>query len=1080
MKTQNEMPLATSEIRSKLIFDQYSRYLPTAKVIRSIIGSDKSEILDIGSGDECILGQLLPQHRFTFIDPLLENKVSFSEKHDYIAGDIFATELEEKEFSVVCNVDVLEHIPPEYRGPFLSKIEELATDLVVLSFPCIELDSEQLDLHMNKIYSSIFGKDYPWLDEHFRYGLPSSNDVESFFNERGWNTYSFGHGHLPWLEEFLSFSLAALDIPVLRNVVFEFSQKFNEIAVEADICPPCYRRVFIASKKELGIELNEIFSYEKHQGQLQSLTDQLKESFYSGVLQECKTQSEHQETLQLREQQLSQDLVETQVRIAFFKENTHQIAQEQYLANAPEKVHSQSELPDNAESLEREGQLSLDLASSQEKANRYAQEINRLLDAQSELKTALERERYSVIKPILRRLYRLAYPIYLLMPSKVKSVLRKIKHRSLPRVRRLVGSSTKMQRVTTAEKTQAIEQINNCSREGYDVIVFPVIDWDFRIQRPQHLATELAKKGHRVFYFSTTFADGYPDVKLLEQKDERIFLCQFNMPAGHHSSIYEQAATKTQAMMLADALDNFINDCEIKELVSIVDHPFWSPVSLALSGSMVVYDCMDDHSGFHNTASEILQVETELLKNADLVVTTSATLSEKIGETRKNTLIRNAAESNWFSQPPEKVSYQSKKPVIGYFGAISEWFDLELVIKAAQAYPEYDFVLIGSTYLCETRKAKSVPNIHFIGEVPYADLKGYLYAFDVCLIPFKLTDLIHYTNPVKLYEYLASGKPVVATAMPELLLVEEHVYIAQDTASFISNIQQALESSEDPAEIKSRQKFALENQWSNRVEKLEKTIETVYPSVSIVVLTYNNLEFTRNCLMSLMKFTNYPNWELVIVDNASSDETPKFLQNFAKQHDNVKVILNQENVGFSAGNNIGIENATGEYLVLLNNDTFVTRGWLWDLIRYFLKDNSLGLLGPVTNNIGNEAKISIEYSNMEEMAKESRKYTSEHSRELLNVNTVAFFCAVIRRQVIEEIGLLDEVFGCGFFEDDDYCIRARNAGFTVAIADDVFIHHELSASFNKLKEQARKELFDKNKAIYEEKWGPWIPHTYRS
>ncbi|MCH9724540.1 MAG: glycosyltransferase [Planctomycetes bacterium] len=489
---------------------------------------------------------------------------------------------------------------------------------------------------------------------------------------------------------------------------------------------------------------------------------------------------------------------------------------------------------------------------------------------------------------------------------------------------------------------------------------------------------------------------------------------------------------------------------------------------------------MDDHSGFNNTASEILQVEAELLKNADLVITTSAALSDKVEETRKNTLIRNAADSNWFSQPPENVAYQSDKPVIGYFGAISEWFDIELVIKAAQAYPEYDFVLIGSTYLCDTAKAKTVPNIHFIGEVPYADLKGYLYAFDVCLIPFKLTDLIYYTNPVKLYEYLAAGKPVVATAMPELLLVKEHVFVAQDTASFISKIQQALESKDDVSGIKSRQEFALKNQWSNRVEKLEKTIESIYPSVSIIVLTYNNLEFTRKCLKSLMEFTNYPNWELVIVDNASSDDSPEFLQTFAKQYDNVKVILNKENVGFSAGNNIGIENSTGEFLVLLNNDTVVTRGWLWDLIRYFLKEKSLGLLGPVTNNIGNEAKISIEYANMEEMARESRKYTSEHSRELFYVNTVAFFCAVIRRQVIEEIGLLDEVFGCGFFEDDDYCIRARNAGFKVAIADDVYIHHHLSASFSQLKEETKKQLFDKNKAIYEEKWGPWVPHTYRS
>ncbi|MDH5765775.1 MAG: glycosyltransferase, partial [Gammaproteobacteria bacterium] len=618
----------------------------------------------------------------------------------------------------------------------------------------------------------------------------------------------------------------------------------------------------------------------------------------------------------------------------------------------------------------------------------------------------------------------------------------------------------------------------DCESSGYDVIVFPVIDWHFRVQRPQHIAKGLADNGHRVFYFSTTFASGEPGGTILEQIESRVFICQLNIPAPH-PVIYERMPSQQQEKWINEALSIFLKSVAAQQIVTIVDHPFWRPAALAIPGAMVVYDCMDDHGGFSNNADEILQSEEQLLWQADLVVTTSAPLSEKINRKRENILIRNAADSEWFSHPPEVLAYSSGRPVVGYFGAISEWFDMDLVIKAAQTYPDYDFVLVGSTFMCDTRKAEKIKNIHFIGEVPYADIKSYLYAFDVCLIPFLLIELIQCTNPVKLYEYLASGKPVVATDMPELRLVKEHAYVSKDAESFIENIQVAMTAKDEPAGIESRKAFALENQWLNRVDKLEEAISDHWPVVSVVVLTYNNLEYTRACLHSLEQYTHYPNLELIIVDNASSDGSREYLADYAKHHENTKVILNEDNLGFSAGNNVGIKEATGKYVVVLNNDTYVTSGWLWGLIRYFRKDNLLGLVGPVTNNIGNEAKIDIQYSNMEEMLDASRKYIQDRSRELLYINTAAFFCVAIRKDVIDEVGLLDEDFGRGFFEDDDYCMRVRKAGYKVAVADDVFVHHHLSASFNKLKDNEKQILFEKNKAIYEAKWGIWEPHRYR-
>jgi GT2 family glycosyltransferase len=117
---------------------------------------------------------------------------------------------------------------------------------------------------------------------------------------------------------------------------------------------------------------------------------------------------------------------------------------------------------------------------------------------------------------------------------------------------------------------------------------------------------------------------------------------------------------------------------------------------------------------------------------------------------------------------------------------------------------------------------------------------------------------------------------------------------------------------------------------------------------------------------------------------------------------------------------------------------------------------------------------------MDEMLVESAKYTHSHIGKLQNIQTAAFFCVMFSRQTYETVGPLDEAFGRGFFEDDDYCRRVEQIGLSIACAEDVFIHHHLSASFNKLRSADRQALFEQNKATYEAKWGTWTPHTYKN
>jgi GT2 family glycosyltransferase len=262
--------------------------------------------------------------------------------------------------------------------------------------------------------------------------------------------------------------------------------------------------------------------------------------------------------------------------------------------------------------------------------------------------------------------------------------------------------------------------------------------------------------------------------------------------------------------------------------------------------------------------------------------------------------------------------------------------------------------------------------------------------------------------------------------------------------------------------------------------EIKKAIDQIKePLVSIIILTYNNLQLTKACLKSLEQYTDYENIEIIIVDNASSDDTPIYLKQNYENLKNYKVILNNENLGFSAGNNVGLKVATGDYLVLLNNDTLVTTGWMRTMVNHFRYNPKLGLLGPITNNIGNEAKVFTKYKNPNDMFPEVTHIIFKNMGKLLPLKTAAFFCVMMSREVYEKVGLLDESFGLGFFEDDDYCRRVQQQGYDIFCAEDVFIHHHLSASFDKLKSETRQELFEKNKKIYESKWGAWKPHQYR-
>ncbi len=234
--------------------------------------------------------------------------------------------------------------------------------------------------------------------------------------------------------------------------------------------------------------------------------------------------------------------------------------------------------------------------------------------------------------------------------------------------------------------------------------------------------------------------------------------------------------------------------------------------------------------------------------------------------------------------------------------------------------------------------------------------------------------------------------------------------------------------------------------------------------ISIIILSYNDYSGTTGpCLSSLYNDPSCKTWDIIVVDNASPDAvTQASLQNAQAQYPAVRFVFNPNNIGYAAGNNVGIRQATGDVVILLNSDTQVPVGMTERLAAHFLSNPQLGMVGPVTNAAGNEQAIFAPAESIEGKIEQGLRYANSGSNELLTCYRMDFHCVAIARQVINKVGLLDEEFGRGYYEDFDYSLRVKQAGFNLRVAEDVFIYHRGSASFSKLPRET-KELMKRNK-----------------
>ena len=354
-----------------------------------------------------------------------------------------------------------------------------------------------------------------------------------------------------------------------------------------------------------------------------------------------------------------------------------------------------------------------------------------------------------------------------------------------------------------------------------DVVCFSIVEWEFLYQRPQQLLSRLADRGHRVFYVSQFFDPGEgtpaayrlrPRVVALRLRGSSRHLFAEELPPGEEDAVFASLAALREREGVASA-------------VAVVHQPFWWPLARrarAAFGWPVLYDCMDDHAGFTTNERPVAGVESGILEGADCIVASSRLLEAKLGRGgRAAELLSNGCDFGYFSSIAPRAG--TGRPKVGYYGCIADWFDADLVADLAAKRPDWDFVLVGPTYLADLTRLPRLPNVSFPGLVPYGELLAAIEQIDVFLLPFRRSPLTDAASPVKAYEIMATGRPLVAVPLPELEAFGDLVRFADEANGFEHQVEAAL-GEDDPALVARRRDFARRNSWEARVDALERLV----------------------------------------------------------------------------------------------------------------------------------------------------------------------------------------------------------------------------------------------------------------
>jgi glycosyltransferase involved in cell wall biosynthesis len=380
--------------------------------------------------------------------------------------------------------------------------------------------------------------------------------------------------------------------------------------------------------------------------------------------------------------------------------------------------------------------------------------------------------------------------------------------------------------------------------ERHDVVMLYAPPWyaPTRFSK-HHLARYLAERGRRVLYveapltplglrrgraFSSDFRDTLQPPRRVAGVD-RLWRRRYFLPVPYHAITpltSLRASNKLGQRLLTPVIRRDLRRLGFRRPIIIAGLPHAVDALPGLARACLVYHCADDYAHVRGFPKSLPRLEAELCRQADLVITTSSTLCEDRRKFNAATYwVPNGADVEHFGQSatPAAELRDLRRPVVGFVGGLSQWVDLQLVANVAAQRQQWTFVLIGPTAI-DVSPVHGLENVRLLGPRPYAELPSYLAGMDVGLIPFRAEPVTYHADPIKVYEYLAAGLPVVASDLPALHRLAHVVRLADSPATFLEQLDAAVAEGRSAREHERRTE-AARHTWSARFEEVERLIE---------------------------------------------------------------------------------------------------------------------------------------------------------------------------------------------------------------------------------------------------------------
>ncbi len=414
-----------------------------------------------------------------------------------------------------------------------------------------------------------------------------------------------------------------------------------------------------------------------------------------------------------------------------------------------------------------------------------------------------------------------------------------------------------------------------------------------------------------------------------------------------------------------EKVQSAIDYLNMKDTVLLLQNPMAVGLVKSVSYKLLAFDAIDNwlHHPQMNDSYDLIESNYKLMdEKADVILTVSEALKEIFPTNPNVNWVPNGVDISFFSNGFGDTTQLKKKIVIGYIGKIQERVDFDLIEKCIQSCDNCTFEICGPIYSQQKRikeLKKKYTNINFTGDIHYNKLPEAMKKMDIAIIPHKIDSFTESMNPLKLYEYLAAGKPVISMAVAGTDAISPYVYNCNNSEEFIDALKKVIEevnrNAFSPQKIQAS--IPSECSWEFRtnliLEKFEialkKKSKLINCKLGFVILHYMTFEDTVLCIESIKNNVSEKK-HIVVVDNASSNDSFKKLREKYKNDSEITLVRSDENIGFARGNNLGIEKLRSmyrcEYISVMNNDTIIKQNNWYDLINDEYKKSGFAVLGP--------------------------------------------------------------------------------------------------------------------------------------